>query len=832
MLITGKGCHLDRLIGLGKIIVLCIIFSSSVCAHAKNERYYFNINEETLAKGLAAVVKQTEALVLYPPELANTKGMKPVIGRYTIDEALSIMLSNTEFFGGLTERGVIVISRQNNHRVGRDMNSKKNLLAATVAFFVGSNASGVMAQEKVGAEEHSGIDEIVVTAQRREQRLIDVPISITAIGEETIKNTGIKTVADLSYHVSNFSVYDYGTGASDYFIRGVANGFGSSPLIGVYLDEMPLSLALFLPVPLQTTDIKRVEVLKGPQGTLFGQGSVGGAIRYVTNSPNLEDFEGSVGASLFDTNEGNFSEELTGVFNIPVVTDRLAFRVAAKYSDQGGWIDQPTLDKEDVNDSLLQDIRITGLWHVSDKFDVKVMSNRYRESMGAANDTNGSESSTSYHIPLVNDFDVASIGTGIENSFDLNNVELNYDFGNFRLMSSTSTVEGESIRRVQSFGWEFAFTIAGEDGADFVRPLYALDTKGFSQELRLVGETEVLNWTVGALYADVENGFQQTSGIYSSGDLLFGGDGPNMSTSNEDSKSQAIYGELSYDMSEKTTVSLGSRYFKDDRNYESTFSGGNLSGSFDKVSSSFKVSYAATDNSNIYLNVSEGFRSGGFNDNGVTFKPESLISYDFGAKATFLDGRLGVDGAIFHSDYEDFQSLESITLGSASATVTGNSAKVEMEGLELSVQFNVVDNLNVSFSGGVLNAEVVKTHPSVTSVLPGDSVKNIPKYSYSAMLDYDFTWSPSVAGFFHLDYARSGKREAGTRTGAFARTVEGSDIGFLNIHLGAKTDNFTVRLFSNNLANELRSQISNYIAPTHNQQRRPRTVGFDINYDF
>ena len=206
MLITGKGCHLDRLIGFGKIIVLCIIFSSSVCAHTKNERHYFNINEETLAKGLAAVVKQTEALVLYPPELANTKGMKPVIGRYTIDEALSIMLSNTEFFGGLTERGVIVISRQNNHRVGRDMNSKKNLLAATVAFFVGSNAPGVMAQENIGAEEHRGIDEIVVTAQKREQRLIDVPISIEALGEEKIKDFGLTGLEDLARVVPNVSI--------------------------------------------------------------------------------------------------------------------------------------------------------------------------------------------------------------------------------------------------------------------------------------------------------------------------------------------------------------------------------------------------------------------------------------------------------------------------------------------------------------------------------------------------------------------------------------------------------------------------------------------------
>ena len=155
-----------------------------------------------------------------------------------------------------------------------------------------------------------------------------------------------------------------------------------------------------------------------------------------------------------------------------------------------------------------------------------------------------------------------------------------------------------------------------------------------------------------------------------------------------------------------------------------------------------------------------------------------------------------------------------------------------MEGLELSVQFNVVENLNVGLSGGVVNTEFVKTDPLVTSILSGDSLSYVPKYSYSAMLDYDFTWSSSVAGFFHMDYARAAKQTAMLRGGFFGRTVENTDIGFLNVQLGAKTDNVTVRLFGNNLGNELRSTYTNLDSPGHNYQRRPRTFGFDINYDF
>jgi outer membrane receptor protein involved in Fe transport len=723
-------------------------------------------------------------------------------------------------------------SGNQNHKGKRDMNSKKKVLASIVSFFVGIGGQSVVAEEVSDAGANNRLlEEVIVTAQRREQRLIDVPISITAIGEDTIKNTGVKTIADLSLHVSNFVANDAVPGRTIYTIRGVANDVGSSPLVGVYLDEMPLSPSQKLTVSLQATDIKRVEVLKGPQGTLFGQGSVGGTIRYITNSPHLEDFEGSIGVSLSDTAGGDISEEVNGVLNIPVITDTLAFRVAAFYSDQGGWIDHPTVGKEDVNDSELSDIRVTGLWRVSDEFDVKVMVNRNREALGAGPDTNGGKHSSSHFLPLVNDFDVSE--TGLDNAFDLYNIELNYDWGNVRLMSSTSKVDVESIRGASARELEFevpfqATPSIAYDSLHVVQSLMLRDAKGFSQELRLVGQNGALNWTVGGLYADVEDYTDIGGSFYPPGvgEPLFGFA---LSTINS-SKSRAIYGELSYDMSEKFTVSLGGRYFKDDRRFENSLADtGSLKGSFDQISSSLKVSYAASDDSNIYFNISEGFRSGGFNNNGVTYEPENLISYTLGAKAAFLDGRMSVDGAIFRSDYKDYQAQTILT---TTESITGNPGELEMEGLELSVQFNVVENLNVGLSGGVVNTEFVKTDPLVTSILSGDSLSYVPKYSYSAMLDYDFTWSSSVAGFFHMDYARAAKQTAMLRGGFFGRTVENTDIGFLNVQLGAKTDNVTVRLFGNNLGNELRSTYTNLDSPGHNYQRRPRTFGFDINYDF
>ncbi|ETN92755.1 hypothetical protein U062_00634 [Gammaproteobacteria bacterium MOLA455] len=816
-----------------KALALCILLASSA-SHSdidfdSAKRFQLNVESQTVEQALRSLANASGRQLLFPYDQIEALKVISMSGRYTLEEALSIILKDTSLSGELTTEGVILVTPiQKKSDRGSEMNSKKKILAATVGFFMGAGGSSVGFAEEV--ENKEGMDwlleEVVVTAQRREQRLIDVPISLTALGEETIKDTGIKTIADLSYHVSNFSTNESAPGSTVYTIRGVASGFGSSPLVGVYLDEMPLSPARLLTVSLQATDIKRVEVLKGPQGTLFGQGSVGGTIRYITNSPHLEDFEGSISASLSNTAGGDASEEVNGVFNIPVIADTLAFRVAAKYSDQGGWIDHPTVGKKDVNDSLLSDVRLTGLWRVSDEFDVKVMVNRNREAWGAGSDTNGGRHSTSFFLPSVNDIDVSK--TGIDNAFDLYNIEMNYDWGNVRLMSSTSKVDIESTRGVVAREFVFAAPLFGFDSLLDVRSLYLQEAKGFSQELRLVGQGEKLNWTVGALYSDTEDYEEVLSNTYapSGGDPLF----PIMQNTINRSKSKAIYGELSYDITEKFTVSLGSRYFKDDRRFEDLLSGsGSLKGSFDQISSSLKVTYAASNDSNIYLNVSEGFRSGGFNFNGITYEPENLINYTLGVKAAFLDGRMNVDGAAFRSDYKDFQSLTALSIAEV---ITGNPGEVEMEGLELSVQFNLTENLNVGFSGGVVNAEFVNTDPLVTSVLPGDSPDFVPKYSYSAMLDYDFTWFSSVAGFFHLDYARTAKKETMTRGGLFDGAAENSALGYLNVQIGASTNNFTMRLFGSNLGNELRTTIPSLDVPDFNFQRRPRTFGFDIKYDF
>ena len=232
-------------------------------------------------------------------------------------------------------------------------------------------AQGVDGDQQA-ATQQSSIDEIIVTAQKKEERLLDVPISISVVSDEFIENAGISNLADLAYAVPNLSVVETSPGVFTAAIRGVTNNSGFAPLTGIYLDEIPLSVTTVASVNLETIDIERVEVLKGPQGTLYGQGSVGGTIRFIAKKPSFDGIEGQIGGSAYGTKDGDSSGEFTGVLNLPVIDDTLAFRVAATYKDRGGWIDRPDAGIDNANDSELSSIRLKGLWNISDDFNANL----------------------------------------------------------------------------------------------------------------------------------------------------------------------------------------------------------------------------------------------------------------------------------------------------------------------------------------------------------------------------------------------------------------------------------------------------------------------------
>ncbi|MDC0000572.1 TonB-dependent receptor [Porticoccaceae bacterium] len=592
--------------------------------------YSINLPAQTVADSLASLSEQLDILLLFPYQIASDLQANPVKGKYTLSQTLELVLQDTGFSGRLTPKGVLMISLTESDsaiKKGRvkeraDMNvnhkTKKTLLAAAIGLFAAGGTGFSVAQDE-GSSSQAQIDEVIVTAQKREERLIDVPMSISVVDSAKIESRGIQNFSDLSYAVPNLSVTELSGGNQIIAIRGVSNISGSSPLVGIYLDEIPLSVHPLITPSLQAIDIKQVEVLKGPQGMLYGQGSVGGTMRFITNAPEMNEFNGEITASIYDTDNGSSSNELTMVANLPVIDDQLAFRIVGTYRDKGGWIDRINDNADDINDDELSHIRLSGLWEASDNLSITAMAIQHRNDFGATNFVNTApESDSKYLQPVRRGLSVAPSNTS--HNYDIYNLVVEYDLGFARLTSATSKFDIEDI--IPNGASTLVFGPEPGTPLDLFVYNQATSGAGYSQELRLTSSSDKINWTLGLFYDDAEFDYQEAGS-----DIFIGGNPISISTSvsklEQSATSTSIFGTLSYNLSDKVTVDLGGRYYEDDKSQLFLLDGAALSdktASFDNTSFRGALSYAVADNANIYFSVAQGFRSGGIN----FFQPAQL----------------------------------------------------------------------------------------------------------------------------------------------------------------------------------------------------------------
>ena len=718
------------------------------------------------------------------------------------------------------------------------MNSKKKLLAATVGFFMGAGASGVMAQETTGGEEMDWLlEEVVVTAQKREQRLVDVPISVSVMGEDELKKRSIQDLRDLSFHVPNFTLQGRGNGQQIPVIRGVSNSLGgSSSLAGIYLDEIALPTVNGNGFDLQTDDIQHVEVLKGPQGTLFGQGAMGGVVRFISNKPTFEGVEGLLRTSGSATKGGDFSQEYSAVVNMPIVDDVFALRLNATYKDLGGWIDtiNPTTEEtitESSNDKQVSNLQIKGLWRPVEDFSVDMLAIQYKNDVG--NENVGSQDSK---FPLIVRNALPFYDTDSNYDYNIYGLTVTYELGFATLTSASSSFD--TVQKKSSISGTATFA-SGATSAVLSTGVNA-EIEGIAQEFRLAGANmdTGFNWVAGVFFSKYESAISSNVVTrYLSGDVLFQSvNGQEL----DESESMAYFVDTSYVIGDHLTLDLGLRYFEDDRKINSGFNLGagnsvdpaNLKkATFDKVSSKIALSYAPNDNSNIYLRVAEGFRSGGLNSgDGLLYDPESLIAYELGFKTAA--GRLNAEGNLYYSIYDDYQGFVfDPSLPSGFGTV--NAGEAEIKGFEWLLQWQLDDQWSFAFNGHVTESEHTSLRPGFSGAQVGDPLNSVAKYSYGASVDYIFNWASSVAGSAHLAYNRQGPSST-TQRGVFARgdSVESDATGYLNMRIGAEWDAFTLSIFGRNLTNEKRPNILVLASVFSDTQSRPRELGVDLSYRF
>ena len=711
---------------------------------------------------------------------------------------------------------------------------KKTALLKTLLKIVATAA--VLVSSHSYAADSGVIEEIVVTAQKREQSLLDIPFAISTFSEDEIKARGAADIKDMQYAIPGLSITNNLPGQDRVQIRGASSDVGiGSPTVGRNLDEVSVSSGATqraLDVPL--LDIQRIEVLRGPQGTLYGAGSIGGTIRFISNSPDLSEVSGRLGVGFNSVDDGGEGYEVNGVFNLPILEDKLALRVAALTEDIGGWIDNTATGKSDINEAERNFLRAKLLFQPNENFNASLMWMHYEFDQ----DNNNHELSKSgFDLLNVDNRGATSeravstpFETPVSDEWDMVNLILNYETNAMTIVSSTGYIDRSIDFKAETVN---AFFPPGLYGSFEIEDR---ESEVFTQEIRLNSNWDKsFNYTVGAYYRKTDTSETQT--------LSFPAVFPfpptvTTGTSPVDSESYAFFGELSYDVSDRVTASFGLRYYDEDQEPSIFLLGGPApldispeDQSFDAVTARVNVLWRVSETASMYATVSEGFRSGGINGFGSSipsFEPEEAIIYEIGGRGEFFDGRVYVDGAIYYTDYDDVQ----VAIVEAGRARTTNVDSASGTGADLAVRVNLTDALTFNMTAGYVGREYDKVDVTApANVAKGDDSQYTPQHTASASLAYDFNWTGSLAGTARLDASYADGFSVYLRTFPLQPVIETDSLTYLSFRVGASTDNWQVVLSADNLLDE-DDQVFPGGAFALDTYPRPRTVSVKMDYYF
>ncbi len=646
----------------------------------------------------------------------------------------------------------------------------------------------------VYADDDEVIEEILVTATKRASTPQEVPFSLNVQTEEDIRRAGASNIEELSRNIASLTVQNLGPGQSQVAIRGVSAGQivrdqpGVKEQVGVYLDESVISLSLFTP-DFDLYDLNRVETLRGPQGTLFGSGSVGGTIRYITNQPLLNETEGSYEVELNSVTDGDIGGHVKGMINLPI-GDNAALRLVGYTNQYAGFIDALTENgkKDDVNDGTNNGIRASLRFEPNDRLTItpRII---YQEI-----ETDGFNRQEEFNL-FANRFTTTRppVNLGEREQFLLLDekfedetllVDLTVEIGfeQFDLTSVTSFTDREILVSRDASALTGSVSVdLGFAEADVLLPSNLIDTtdvESFTQEIRLSSNGGgSFDWLVGVFYSDTERVYAQrlpTPGYDALIDLAlgagtsaavangFGADSPFNSDLPYDIEQIAVFGEVTFDVAENVHITIGGRFydFEEDRTITSggLFANGDTNSPDKTDSSGFNpriiASWDVSSNTTVNAQAAQGFRLGGVNDplnvsicdasDIVTFGPfqkyddETLWNYELGLKTVFDNG-VSLQAAVFYSDIEDLQV--SLDAGSCSSRVNVNVDKAHSTGFEVELSANLTDNLEVGIAGSYIESEfddeVFDPNGNVVGGLTdGNRLASVPEFQISGNATY------------------------------------------------------------------------------------------------
>ena len=721
------------------------------------------------------------------------------------------------------------------------------------------------------------LQEVVVTALRRDTQLQKTPVSVAALSGDALAQTGARDFIDFAASVPGFTILDDGPGERRPVIRGI-EGAGEGE-VGIYYDEFPITstpgatndAGRFTP-DIKLVDVQQVQILRGPQGTLFGAGSEGGTIQTLLHKPELTDYSGSLSADVGDVSHGGQNVDVNGMVNVPIVTDVLGVRLVGYQINTSGFIDNTVLGVNDINRGQTNGGRVAIRYQPASDFTIDVLAAYHHAHYDAGNEANASLGDLQSNVPAYDPLDdtVRLFGGTARYSFKL--AVLTVNASAFRRdLDFNFTFPGLSIPWTYSTAQGLAPYAAGEPTVGNANVQQPQNTRASTYEVRLNAPdpAAAFQWTLGGFgqdrnaYARSRIPFVSAAGEPDPAYPLFQ-DRTILSTLEQ----WAAFGELSYLFFDKLTVTAGGRWETFSASNATaylintggspgtdTYTGRDFSSS--KLIKRFNLSDQLTANLMGYVTYSEGFRAGGANQavaNEPTvpygYAPDTVKNYEGGFKSQWLDRTLTVNADYYHMDWNDIQVQGTTPDGLFRFTTNAGAAR--SDGVELEVHERPTRNFDLGLTYGWTFARLTRNEPVnpglTESGYAGDRLPNVPDESLNLSADYTWPLANSLALRFYSSYQYVGRSQnllspylADKVTGAVTTTA---DPGFaymagysvIDGRVSLQSDRWTLALYANNLTNKRGESNVLWDSPftpgRYTYYVMPRVIGMSASFRF
>lgn len=805
----------------------------SVAGHAQEaaeqKEFEFDIPRQRADVSLTLFAEQADQTLIFPYDDARTETANRLVGRYPIDVAVTRLLAGTRLQPVFDDQGALTAITKSDPLIGGSRMNVKNKagFGAVLAAVLGAPLANAQDQQ------HNVIEEIVVTAQIREENFQEIPVTGTIFDAATLENNRLFEIDDIARFTPGFASSYFNNSSPSFSVRGAMNTFsqaGASKPVGIFIDDV--FVPRYSAAAFELFDIRQVSVLRGPQGTLFGRNVTAGAIQIFTSEPSLDDsrFQAQAGA-------GNYNLREISAFASGALSDTVAGKLSVSQKTRDGYsVDR--FNGRDVEDLDSFNLRAALLFAPNDDVEVRLLADYAKDENGGkgytfvsssnGEDTTGNDGNirtTELRVPQSYDRDIAGISA---------HVDWTVDSG---IVQSITAYRRSDSREYYSLG-----------AADVTLPSVSTqflkddndEPSSFSQELRFVSrEYEGFDFVAGLYYYD-----EDTDRYL--GDVLLGAGG-NAQFVNRDffvtarTESIAAYLSATFHVSSKLDIGLGGRYTSEDKDVTVDFVDNNNnansfvtrpSSSFSEFTPRITLSYFPSDDITLFASRTEGFTAGGFNTetNSIEaielgFKPETITAYELGAKTSWQGGRLIANVTLFDQEYKDKQ--EGYLLPGSFFSIF-NAAKATMRGAEFEFSWLATDALSLSATYSKLDAEYDDFVIPGGDDFSGNKLQTAPEGSFSLAIDYDKAVARgSVLG--GLSYTWQDEYFTGASN---VPEFLIDSYGLLNARVGYEWSDgqWRVMLWGRNLSDEDFVRIRGTSGAIAEYYGPPRTYGISLTY--